>query len=163
MNINAFKTMTRKKKINQLEQANGKIEGSSKKVSKTKSKTSKKPSVKKMEHANGKIEDAVNVSKELDQILGMRQKNPFKASSLAEFEESLKGKNLTDLREMCVTAGIFPSGNNTMLRKKLLKGFDSFMKGGSASTLSQIPLNEGTDAPKSDVQQRIDEIWSNKK
>jgi len=163
MNINSFKTMTRKKKIKDLEQIDGKQdEAPEKTTKKTATKPSKKTSVAALEQTNGKIEEAVKTSKELDKILGMRQKNPFDSNSLAEFEESLKGKNLTDLREMCVAAGIFPSGNNTILRKKLSKGFDSFMKGGTSSRLQQVPINERKGLPNSSVQQEIDKIWSNK-
>ena len=162
MNINSFKIMTRKKRINDLDQISGKTEKATESSSKKMATKPAQKKIKKIEQANGKIDEAVKTSKELDKILGMRQKNPFKANTLEEFEESLKGKNLTDLREMCVAAGIFPSGNNTILRKKLSKGFDSFMKGGLASSLSQVPINESRIVPNSALQQEIDRIWSKK-
>jgi len=153
--------MARKKTTKNLKQTNGKL---------TTSKANKRPTAKakkEIEQIHGKIEndevsETVKKSQALDKILGMRQSNPFKAETLGEFEESLKGKNLTDLRELAVSAGIFPSGNATILRKKLIKGFGDFMKGGG-SRGSSIPVTQPSAFPNSEVQQKIDQIWSNKK
>ena len=128
-------------------------------------KTSAKKSVKKVEQIHGKqeteLEKAVKTAKGLDQILGMRQKNPFNAETKAEFEESLKGQNLADLREMAVKAGIFPSGNATVLRNKLRKGFENHIKGKDGAKTS-VPLQNNSALPNSDLQQRINDIWSGK-
>lgn len=153
--------MARKKTNKSLQQVNGKLKTS---------KSAKKPatkSTKKIEQIHGKVEDdpvseTLKKSKALDQILGMRQSNPFKSESLSDFEESLRGKNLTDLREIAVTAGIFPSGNPTILRKKLIKGFQDFMKGGNNNSAS-IPIDQPSKFPNSEKQARINDIWSNKK
>ena len=124
-----------------------------------------KTSVKKVEQIHGKqeteLDKAVKTSKGLDQILGMRQKNPFGSETKAEFEESLKGQNLADLREMAVKAGIFPSGNPTVLRNKLKKGFENHIKGKDGSKAS-VPLQNKSVLPNSDLQQKIDDIWSGK-
>lgn len=152
--------MAKRKQTKKITQINGKVEA---KPSKTKS----KPSAKKIEEQiHGKVEDevseAVEKSKTLDKILGIRQKNPFGATSKAEFEESLLGKNLTDLREIAVGAGIFPSGNPTVLKKKLIKGFEDFIKGkGDNSASSSVPVNNSF-RPDSELQRKVDEIWSRK-
>ena len=124
----------------------------------------RKTAVKKLEsieQVNGKIESAVSAAQDLDKILGVRQKNPFGTSSSAEFAQSLSSMNLTDMREMAVTAGIFPSGNRTILKKKLIKGFDSFSKGFENSK-PVIPVNGSAHLPDSETQKKIDEIWSKK-
>lgn len=146
--------MARKKTTTNLKQTNGKLKSKASKSSK-----------KEIEQIHGKEEDVISTtvrkSKALDEILGMRQTNPFKVSTIQEFQELLKGKNLTDLREIAVTAGIFPSGNATILRKKLIKGFEDFVKGGGSRS-SSIPINNPAKFPNSDLQKRVDDIWSNK-
>ena len=149
--------MARKKTTTKIQQTNGKLKS-------TKARTKKTDGI---EQVHGRIEEdivseTVRKSQALDEILGMRKNNPFKASNMQEFEESLKGKNLTDLREIAVTAGIFPSGNATVLRKKLIKGFEDFAKGGG-NRKPVIPINDSSKFPDSDLQKRVNDIWSNKK
>ena len=89
-----------------------------KKTTKSK-KSAPRKKIEDMEQANGKLENIVSAAQDLDQVLGLRQKNPFGATSIAEFEGNLSSMNLTDMREMAVNAGIFPRGNRTVLKKKL--------------------------------------------
>ena len=133
-----------------------------------KKKNSKKPlkkSEKVVEQIHGKeesdLDKAIKTSRGLDEILGMRQKNPFNAETEASFEESLKGQNLADLREIAVKAGIFPSGNATILRNKLRKGFHDFMKGKNG-TKASVPITNNSTLPNSELQQKINDIWSGK-
>ena len=133
-------------------------------ASKPKATTPKKPAAKKpesMEQTHGKLESVVGAAQDLDKILGLRQKNPFGATSKEQFEQSLSSMNLTDMREMAVTAGIFPSGNRTVLKKKLLKGFSSYCKGFENSRPT-VPLKNDLSFPNSALQKEIDEIWSKK-
>ena len=131
-----------------------------KKTTKSK-KSAPRKKIEDMEQANGKLENIVSAAQDLDQVLGLRQKNPFGATSIAEFEGNLSSMNLTDMREMAVNAGIFPSGNRTVLKKKLIKGFDSFCKGHQESKPS-IPIQNTDRFPNSEMQKKIDEIWSKK-
>lgn len=149
----AKKTTSKKKNISELEQAHGK------KTVKSTNKTSKK--VEKLEQVHGKLEQAVTTSKKIDKILGMRQHNPFGATDQLSFDLSLKGKSLTDLRELAVSAGVFPNGNPTVLRSKLKKAFADFIKGKGAASSAQIPVNN-TNVPDSSLQQRINQIWQGK-
>jgi len=133
-------------------------------ASKSTAMTSKKPVAKKlesMEQTHGKLESVVGAAQDLDKILGIRQKNPFKSTSLEQFEEALSSMNLTDMREMAVTAGIFPSGNRTVLKKKLIKGFSSYCKGLDNSR-AVIPVKNNSTFPDSSLQKEIDAIWSKK-
>jgi hypothetical protein len=146
--------MARKKTVKSIETIDGKA------------KVSRSKKVKEIDQVHGKVEEdivsqTVRKSEALDQILGMRQKNPFSARNIEDFQSFLQGKNLTDLREIAVGAGIFPSGNATVLRKKLIKGFEDFIKGGSSQRPS-IPINDSSKFPDSDLQSRINNIWSNK-
>jgi len=150
--------MARKKQIKDLDQIDGKAKPSPRKRVKKK--------IQEVEHINGKVElspvdKAKQAAQDLDKILGMRQKNPFDAKSMAQFEDNLKGKNLTDLREMAVKAGIFPSGNPTLLRKKLKKGFEDYIKGKDGSQPT-IPLNNKNAFPSSKAQEEVNKIWARK-
>jgi hypothetical protein len=140
-------------------------------VKKTTKKTTKKKSIDSLEQTHGKLEDthkedqiesAVTKARELDVILGMRKMSPFGTASLAVFEEDLAGMNLTDMRELAVKSGIFPSGNRTILKKKLLKGFSAYNKG-AGEAAANIPLNKRTSLPDSELQKSIDDIWAGKK
>lgn len=126
--------------------------------------TPKKPVAKKlesMEQTHGKLESVISAAQDLDKILGLRQRNPFKSSSLEQFEQSLSSMNLTDMREMAVSAGIFPSGNRTILKKKLIKGFSSHHKGLDNSRVA-VPVKNKLNFPDSSLQKEIDAIWSKK-
>ena len=133
--------------------------------------TVKKKSIDSLEQTHGKLEEvsqedkiqtAVTKARELDAILGMRKMSPFGTASLAVFEEDLSVMNLTDMRELAVKSGIFPSGNRTILKKKLLKGFSAYSKGGTDAAVS-IPLNKKTSLPDSDLQKTVNDIWAGKK
>ncbi len=74
-----------------------------------------------MEIADGKsdIEKAEN----LGNLIGMAKRDPFQLSNGSDFEDSLSSMNLTEMQEIAVRAGVFPSGTKTTLRNKLLKEF----------------------------------------
>lgn len=79
----------------------------------------------KIELANGKKENSKKRS--VEEILGVYEKNNFNANNAAEFECNLKQMGLTQMQEMAVSAGIFPSGTKPMLRNKLIKAFKEYM------------------------------------
>ena len=139
-----------------------------KKTSTAKSKTKK--TLDSIDQTHGKAEDApskdpvqsaVDKARELDRILGMRKISPFGTASLEVFEENLSEMNLTDMREVAVKAGIFPNGNRTVLKKKLIKGFVSHNKGVN-NAASNVPLNNKAKMPDSSLQQQINDIWAGK-
>jgi|TARA_A200000159_G_scaffold146005_1_gene152021 hypothetical protein len=149
----AKRTTSSKKKTSELEQTHGKVVNSPTKKT--------KKDIQDMEQVHGKLEGAVSASKKIDKILGMRQKNPFGVTDQLSFDLSLKGKNLTDLRELAVAVGVFPNGNPTLLRNKLRKAFAEFIRGKDSSSV-QIPMNNSK-LPNSDLQQKINSIWQGKK
>lgn len=130
-----------------------------------KSKKTQKKSIKKpVEQIHGKSEtnedevaSKVKLAKDLNHILGLNKKNPFGTDSEVQLIESLSSMNLTDMRELAVSAGIFPSGNRTVLKKKILKGFSSYSRGSSGEVRS-IPVNNSR-APDSELQKKINSIW----
>ena len=95
----------------------------------TKATRAKKPEGKKLEEmniTNGKSysqDQSVEIVRRLEELLDVKQTNPFGTSDARIFEENLASMNLTDMQEVAVRAGVFPSGNQTILKQKLLKAF----------------------------------------
>jgi len=73
---------------------------------------------------NGKsYEKTVEVVKKLEELLDVKQTNPFGTQDSRILEENLSEMNLSDMQALAVRAGIFPNGNQTILKQKLLKAF----------------------------------------
>lgn len=83
--------------------------------------TTKKTKSKKMEIADGRSE--LEAAENLESLIGIAKKDPFQMANGSDFESSLAGMNLTEMQELAVKAGIFPSGTKTTLKNKLLKEF----------------------------------------
>ena len=92
-----------------------------------KPKTSKAKKLEQLNQTNGKAYDNEDTSqvRKLEEILEVSVTNPFGTSSGKVFEENLADMNLSQMQEVAVRAGIFPSGNQTMLKNKLKKAFKS--------------------------------------
>ena len=113
------------------------------------------------ESVTSELQAKVQLQKDINEIMGIKKNNPYQVNSARELEETLSSMNLSDMREMAVAAGIFPNGNRTVLKKKLEKGFSEYMRGGSEN-VKQIPINNSSRAPNSELQKEIDAIWSRK-
>jgi hypothetical protein len=94
------------------------------KKSKKPSKASAKK-LQKLEQVNGKIEgsNTINETKELEAVLGITEVNPFGTSSANVFEDQLGVMNLTDMQRLAVRVGVMPSSNRTTLKNKLKRKF----------------------------------------
>ncbi len=92
-----------------------------------KPKTSKAKKLEQLNQTNGKAYDNEDTSqvRKLEEILEVSVTNPFGTSNGKVFEENLADMNLSQMQEVAVRAGIFPSGNQTMLKNKLKKAFKS--------------------------------------
>lgn len=86
---------------------------------------SKKEKLDKLTQTNGKVyeDEDIKKTRKLEEILDIAVTNPFGTSSVKVFEENLANMNLSEMQEVAVRAGIFPSGNQTMLKNKLKKAF----------------------------------------
>jgi hypothetical protein len=95
-------------------------------------KTTKKS--KPMEYSDGKdhLQEAVKEAQSLEDILGIKEKNPFGTSEASKFEQSIETMQLTELQELAVNAGVFPSGTKLTLKNKLKKAFQQYNHGGSS-------------------------------
>ena len=90
-----------------------------------KPKSKKTEKLDKLTQTNGKVyeDEDIKKTRKLEEILDIAVTNPFGTSSVKVFEENLANMNLSEMQEVAVRAGIFPSGNQTMLKNKLKKAF----------------------------------------
>ena len=97
---------------------------------KTVKKTQKKQT-KPMEFADGKdhLKEESEEAKNLESILGDNEPSPFGTSNASEFESSLDGMSITEMQELAVNAGVFPSGTKLTLKNKLTKAFKQYSLG----------------------------------
>lgn len=86
-----------------------------------KTNTTKKNKKTEMEVADGRSE--IEAAESLESLIGIAKRDPFQMSNGSDFESSLAGMNLTEMQELAVKAGIFPSGTKTTLKNKLLKEY----------------------------------------
>jgi hypothetical protein len=97
---------------------------SSRAKSSTKTSSRKKTPLEDLQQTNGKLyEPTVDQVRKLEEILEVKKTNPFGTNDLRIFEENVASMNLTDMQEVAVRAGVFPSGNRTVLKNKLIKAF----------------------------------------
>jgi len=94
------------------------------------------------------IESDVEKIKDLEDLLGVQQSNPFKTTSEAVLKERMDEMTLTDLQHMAVAVGILPSGNKLGLKTKINKAFKSHAGAGAGYNIGyQRPLiDPGSDA-----------------
>lgn len=95
------------------------------KKSPAKKTAAKKPQEKKeMEYADGKVaEGDLQKARNLEQLLTVNTKSPFSTADGSDFEDSLASMSFTDMQELAVRAGVFPSGSRTTLKNKLIKEY----------------------------------------
>ena len=121
----------------------------SKSVSVKKSAPKKKVSLDNLQQTNGKsYEDQVARARELEDILGVAQINPFKTNDKRVFAEMLQDMNLTDLQSFAVKVGVFPSGNKTVLRNKIKRAFESSLHGKGSVQIMGEPMQLDPKNPK---------------
>jgi len=99
----------------------------SKAASKSRKKTTAKKKANPLEsiqQTTGKVyEYNVDQVRKLEEILETKKTNPFGTNDSRIFKENLANMNLSDMQEIAVRCGVFPNGNKTILKNKLLKAF----------------------------------------
>ena len=83
--------------------------------------------------------------RELEELLGVDQTTVFKTNDLEVFKDDLSNMTLTDMQALAVEAGVFPSGNRSALKQKLVKEFVSQTKGRRYATGEQKPIIDPSD------------------
>ena len=89
-------------------------------------KTNKSDPLSNIQQTTGKVyEYDVKQVRKLEEILETRKTNPFGTNDSRIFKENLASMNLSDMQEIAVRCGVFPNGNKTILKNKLLKAFSA--------------------------------------
>jgi len=101
------------------------IKTSSKKTKATK----KKDKVENLQVADGKND--IEKIKNLEDLLGVKQTNPFGTTNKEVLEERMNEMTLTDLQTFAIKIGILPSGNKLSLKNKILRSFKSHAGAGA--------------------------------
>ena len=107
-----------------------------------------------MKVADGKqaLTKDVNEIKDLEELLGVKQTNPFRTTSGEVLKERMDEMTLTDLQSMAVQVGILPSGNKLSLKTKITKAFKSHAGAGAGYNIGwQRPLVDPSSQAAADI------------
>ena len=89
----------------------------------------------------GKARDAkskaVKETRELEELLGIPQCNPYQTLSREVFAERLEHASVSELTDLAVRVGVTPAKHINLLRKDLQKSFDIFVKEHDVSIIGQ--------------------------
>ena len=99
--------------------------------------------VNKMQYADGKlVEDnkRTALAKTVEELMSVKSRDPFKLASGESFDEAVASMSLSQLQEIAVQAGVFPSGTKATLKNKLLKEYENRSHGRYGSSTQSKPI-----------------------
>lgn len=127
---------------------------------KTAKKTTTKPSVKKkpIQYADGKAtDDRRDLAKTVEELMSIKSRDPFKLASGERFEEAVNTMGLSQLQEIAVEAGVFPSGTKTTLKNKLMKEYENRTHGRYGASTQSKPIVDPKSQQAKDILRIINE------
>jgi hypothetical protein len=71
--------------------------------------------------------DAIKKTRELEELLGIKQCNPYETLSKDVFEDRLANASVAELTDLAKRVGVTPAKHISVLRKDLQKSFDIFV------------------------------------
>lgn len=100
----------------------------------------KKNSKKTMQYADGRADQRGDLAQTVESLMSVKPKDPFKLSSGEDFGDAVGNLSLSELQEIAVKAGVFPSGTKATLKNKLLKEYENITHGryGASSSSKTI-------------------------
>jgi hypothetical protein len=123
-----------------------------------KRKTTKKTTKKPMQYADGKNTDArKDIAKSVEELMDVKTRDPFKLSSGESFDEAVSSMSLSQLQEIAVKAGVFPSGTKATLKNKLLKEYENRSHGRYGASTSSKPIVDPNSKHAADILRIINE------
>ena len=123
-----------------------------------KRKTTKKTTKKPMQYADGKIADnRQDLAKTVEELMGIKSRDPFKLSSGERFDEAVASMSLSQLQEIAVEAGVFPSGTKTTLKNKLIKEYENRTQGRYGASTQSKPIVDPNSQKAKDILRIINE------
>ena len=82
-------------------------------------------------------DEAIKKLKDLEELLGMRQMNPYGTLDREIFDEKLDDMTATDMQNLAMQIGFPPTRDRMALKRGLRKSFDSFLKSHSVGAVFQ--------------------------
>ena len=138
----------KKKKLDELETASGKTPKKRGRPKKTK--------LDEISYADGRKEDKIKKAKELEELVGLKDVNPYGTAIASVFEEKINQLTIVDLQALAVKVGVFPSGTKTSLKNKLQKSFREYQRGSSSFVIPQASnILEGVDKDSESFQKAL--------
>ena len=123
-----------------------------------KRKTTKKTTKKPMQYADGKIADnRQDLAKTVEELMGVKSRDPFKLASGERFDEAVGSMSLSQLQEIAVEAGVFPSGTKTTLKNKLMKEYENRTHGRYGASTQSKPIVDPNSQKAKDILRIINE------
>lgn len=124
-----------------------------------KKKTGTKASTKKqMQYADGKnTDDRKDVAKTVEQLMSVNKRDPFQLASGENFEDAVSTMSLSELQEIAVHAGVFPSGTKATLKNKLIKEYENRINGKYGASTSSKPIVNPDSKKAQDILRIINE------
>lgn len=100
-----------------------------------------KESLEEFDVTDGKARDAkktaIEETKELEELLGIPQCNPYQTVSREVFADRLENASVSELTDLAVRVGVTPAKHAKLLKKDLQKSFDIFVKQHNVSVQGQ--------------------------
>jgi len=116
--------------------------------------TKKKPT----QYANGKVEDnRKDIAKTVEELMSVKSRDPFHVSSGESFENAVTSMSLSQLQEIAVNAGVFPSGTKATLKNKLLKEYEHRNNGRYGAATSSKTIVDPKSKQAEDILRIINE------
>lgn len=88
------------------------------------------PDFDELEEADGKDRNSkkeqIKKAKELEELLGVKDANPYRTLNRDIFKENLASMSIADMTTLATRVGIQPSGGRNQLKGALLKSFDFY-------------------------------------
>lgn len=81
--------------------------------------------------------DEIQKMKDLEEVLGLRQMNPYGTHNREIFDEKLDDMTMTDMQSLAMEIGFPPTRDRHALKRGLRKSFDSFLKSHSVGAVFQ--------------------------
>ena len=127
---------------------------------KTTKKTSTKATAKakSMQYADGKATDnRKGLAKTVEELMGVTSRDPFRVASGESFQEAVTSMSLSQLQEIAVNAGVFPSGTKATLKNKLLKEYENRTHGRYGASTNSKPIVDPNSEKARDILRIINE------
>jgi hypothetical protein len=108
-----------------------------------------------METINGQSEDDLEKVRRLEKMLNIASVNPFGTNDPKIFDQNLKEYSISDLQNLCMKVGVYPTHSKEEMRKKLKKEFLRVTLGGRSVSMQGSTGIANPDHPNHEKVKRL--------